>query len=366
MSGTSQNRNLAAGSSSSRLPQDQQPLLPPQTSPSSTPTPKQTLQQQQQQQQQPPLHITVRFSVSLPDIELDIPSPQTTTVVALKHLIRTRLAAAAKSETAPAPPQTQLPPASHASRARLRFIHSGRILPDAAVLSSVLKPPPPQAPPPPSVDAKGKTPLYAQPQPRIFINCSIGGSLSPSDLEEEQTLATTPTPSTPDVQPQPSSSVPPPFQHNVRNTEPRGFDRLAPGMSREEITQLRLTFRNYHASRYTPDNMPSPDRMLDLEDAWLDNDSSSAGPFPGAAAAAANSPSPDNLEDAEAEGWAGNVDNLVLGMSIGFVFPLAAFAWLLREKGLWSRRMQVFVTLGALLSVSVGLVRVMTGGGAGE
>lgn len=357
MSGTSQNRNPAAGGSSSRLPQDQRPLLPPRTSPSSTPTPQQTLQQQQ------PLHITIRFSVSLPDIELDIPSPQTTTIVALKHLIRTRLAAAAESETAPPPPQTQLPPASHASRARLRFIHSGRILPDASVLSTVLKPPPPHPPPPPSVDAKGKTPLYAQPHPRVFINCSIGGPLSPSDLEEEQTLATTPTPSTPDVQPQPSSA-PPPFQHNVRNTEPRGFDRLAPGMSREEITQLRLTFRNHHASRYTPDNMPSPDRMLDLEDAWLDNDSSSAAPFP--AAAATNSSSPDNLEDAEAEGWAGNVDNLVLGMSIGFVFPLAAFAWLLREKGLWSRRMQVFVTLGALLSVSVGMVRVMTGGGAGE
>ncbi|KAK3986650.1 DUF2407 C-terminal domain-containing protein [Cladorrhinum sp. PSN332] len=356
---SSQNRSArTSGSSGNRLSQEQrEPLLAPQPHPQ--PHPQPPSQSSMPAPQQQPYRITIRFNASLPDIELDIPSPQTTTVVALKHLIRARLAADAQSEPTP-PPTSPLPPATNASKARLRFIHGGRILPDASILSAVLKPPPVSStlfvP-----DAKGKTPLGQplQAYSRIFVNCSIGDPLSASELAEEQSLAST-IPSSSSLAPSSAPVVPPiPQQHqyNARHNEPRGFDRLAPGMSREEITSLRLTFRNHHAARYTPDNMPSPDQMLELEDAWLDNSSNST-----------FSPSPENqaiVDDAEAEGWAGNVDNLVIGTAIGFIFPLAVFAWLLREYGMWSRRMQVFVTLGALLSVSIGLVKEMTGGGYG-
>ncbi|KAJ2969530.1 hypothetical protein NUW58_g9968 [Xylaria curta] len=79
----------------------------------------------------PALLLTIRFSAALPDLELDIPRPSATTVVSLKHLIRSRLDKA------------------HARR-RLRFIHGGKILPDTAVLSSVLRALP-LPPPPPSL-----------------------------------------------------------------------------------------------------------------------------------------------------------------------------------------------------------------------
>ena len=72
------------------------------------------------------LHLTIRFSAAIPDLELDITHPSSTTVASLKHLIRTRLE-------------------EPNSQRRLRFIQGGRILPDAAVLSSVLRVPP--APP---------------------------------------------------------------------------------------------------------------------------------------------------------------------------------------------------------------------------
>jgi hypothetical protein len=52
---------------------------------------------------------------------------------------------------------------------------------------------------------------------------------------------------------------------------------------------------------------------------------------------------------------------LIHGMLIGFVFPLGVVAWLGKEEGVWSRRMQVFVVFGVLLGVSVGLVRELTG-----
>jgi hypothetical protein len=54
---------------------------------------------------------------------------------------------------------------------------------------------------------------------------------------------------------------------------------------------------------------------------------------------------------------------LIKGMLIGFVFPLGVIGWLGKEDGVWSKRMQFFVVFGVLLSVSVGLVRGLTGEG---
>jgi hypothetical protein len=54
---------------------------------------------------------------------------------------------------------------------------------------------------------------------------------------------------------------------------------------------------------------------------------------------------------------------LIQGMLIGFVFPLGVIGWFGKVDGVWSRRMQVFVMFGVLLSLSVGLVRGLTGEG---
>ncbi|KAL2160193.1 hypothetical protein VTH06DRAFT_1849 [Thermothelomyces fergusii] len=50
-------------------------------------------------------------------------------------------------------------------------------------------------------------------------------------------------------------------------------------------------------------------------------------------------------------------------MLVGFLFPLGVVGWLGKEDGVWSESMQAFVVLGVLLSVSVGLVRAVTGEG---
>ena len=161
-----------------------------------------------------PLLLTIRFSAALPDLELDIPRPRSTTVVSLKHTIRTRLA-------------------EPNSQRRLRFIHGGKILPDAAVLSSVLRAPLPPPPPPPrygrehhqqegqggagieddhdgyvagrpgwggSGNGKGKAtmgkgksvPGRPHPHQRIYVNCSIGDSLTSAELAEEAAAAAAP------------------------------------------------------------------------------------------------------------------------------------------------------------------------------
>ncbi|KAK4179463.1 DUF2407 ubiquitin-like domain-containing protein [Triangularia setosa] len=281
----------------------------------------------------PPLHITIRFSTSLPDLELDIPSPSTTTVVALKHLIRQRLT-----------PST-------GSKSNLRFIHNGRILPDSSPLSTVFKSLPPPPPANPDIKGKGKDVIFGEQQQqrqRVFVNCSIGHVLGVEELKDEESAATKPA--------TPAPAAPTPATHQANGREPRGFDRLAGSLTREEILNLRLTFRGYHAARYTPDSMPSAERMLELEDAWLDNGSGG-----GFTQQDGGSGEGTGTGEEEGEGWAGNVDLLVKGMAIGFIFPMGVVGWLLREEGLWSKRMGVFVSLGVLLGVVVGFVREFPG-----
>ncbi|KAK0669991.1 DUF2407 C-terminal domain-containing protein [Cercophora samala] len=300
-----------------------------------------------------PLHITIRFSTSLPDLELDIPSPPTTTVIALKHLIRTHLT-----------PST-------GATSNLRFIHNGRILPDPSPLSTVFKslpPPPPsqssQSSLPPDPKGKRKDAQVAVVERRVFINCSIGHSLSKEELENEAKAAVEQPAPTPD----PATAATPGLASTRTATaqnegrEPRGFDRLAGSLTREEIVNLRLTFRGWHAARYTPDDMPSAERMLELEDAWLDNDGGGGGGGGGGGLRGGQEAGEGGRQqEEEGEGWAGNVDLLVKGMAIGFIFPMGVVGWLLREEGLWSKRMGVFVSLGVLLGVVVGFVREFPG-----
>ncbi|KAK3314623.1 DUF2407 C-terminal domain-containing protein [Apodospora peruviana] len=315
----------------------------------------------------PPLHLTVRFSASLPDLELDILNPHRTTVVALKHLIRGRLAADASSSSS-----------STAARGRLRFIHAGRILPDAAALSTVLRALPP--PPPTSQsshsshnnggqDPKGKGKSVegrgSASALRVYVNCSIGDELSDKELAEEAAAAAIELPSSPSSQPLPAlasrgTSPRPGLRLNTNTPEgPRGFDRLLQaGFTPAEVNTLRLQFRSIQAQRHTPDTMPSPDTMRRMEDNWMDNNNTAPGLTSGGGGGDGDETTAGVGE--EANGLAGQVDVLICGMAIGFFFPLAAFGWLLREEGIWSKRMQVFVSLGALLSLSLGIVRTLT------
>lgn len=335
----------------------------------------------------PPLLLTIRFSTSLPDLHLDIPHPSTTTVVALKHLIRSRLE-------------------EPTSQRRLRFIHAGRILPDQSVLSSVLRQPPsatgagappstfpPPPPPPPTssskspaaVDAapagKGKAVEGAAPAPpRVYVNCSIGDLLTDAELADEATAAAAaaaftppPPPLSPSLSPSPSpssysysnSSAANPVAAD-RNT-PRGFDRLlAAGFSAAEVNQLRLQFRSIQASRHTPDTMPSPDALRSMEDAWMDNNNnggsqSGLGGAYGSGGADGEGGGGGGGDGGDELGLNGVVDVLLRGMLIGFVWPLASFGWLIREEGLYSRRWKVFVSFGFVLSLTIGMIRAISG-----
>lgn len=328
----------------------------------------------------PPLHLTVRFSTSVPDLQLDILNPHQTTVVALKHLIRSRLS----------------DPGGDSARRRLRFIHGGKILPDNAVLSTVLKPPPP----PPSSgardhksnghggdasDPKGKGKhVEGRPAPaahRVYVNCSIGDVLSAADLDAEAQEAAKPVP---DRRPSASrtgtdtgdsgASSPGPTGRpgtaaavgtttsgeGVTRRTPRGFDRLlTAGFSAAEVNQLRLQFRSIHASRFTPDTMPSPDTMRGMEDDWIDNND--AGSRGGAGGGGGGGGGGDDGADGdEGFGLVGLVDVLIKGMVIGFMFPLGSVGWLIREEGLWSSRWQVFVSFGFILSLTIGMIRAIS------
>ncbi|KAI0555903.1 DUF2407 C-terminal domain-containing protein [Xylaria curta] len=320
----------------------------------------------------PPLLLTIRFSASLPDLELDIPRPGATTVVSLKHLIRSRLDKA------------------HARR-RLRFIHGGKILPDTAVLSSVLRAPPP--PPPTSLGtgnghhsaerrgesseetssksrSKGKSiPGRPEPSPRIYVNCSIGDELSPSELESEAQAAALPPPTatSPTSSHRPSSK---PTGLGLTTTSttpaPRGFDRLlSAGFTASEVNQLRLQFRSIHSSRYTPDTLPSPDSFRRMEDAWIDDNGAA---MPAGAGAGVNSSGDGGMlgmggvgTDSDEVGLVGMVDVLIRGVITGFIWPLGSAGWLIREEGMSSDRWRFMVGTGVMLGVLIGFIRAISG-----
>lgn len=129
--------------------------------------------------------------------------------------------------------------------------------------------------------------------------------------------------------------------------------------------------------------MPSPDALRAMEDAWLDqtgfapaaaydpssySSSSSSGYHlntgagggdddDGTGAAAAM------MMEEDAYGWSAVAGPLVRGALVGFVFPLGVVGWLGKEEGMLSRRMYMFVLLGTVLSLLVGLVRELMGEG---
>ncbi|KAF7588058.1 hypothetical protein BBP40_006196, partial [Aspergillus hancockii] len=209
-----------------------------------------------------PLHLTIRFSASIPDLPLDVPYPETTTAAGLKQLIRTRL-----------PPNLS----SH----RLRLIYAGRGLEDANPLSASLKLPPspsrsPRLPDDEDPKGKGKGKAPIRDQPRLYIHCSIGDIvLSAADLATEASLASTETTTTTTRSPKKNgdSSTRQSEQHQESSTTPapRGFDRLlSAGFTAAEVTALRTQFMAIQSVSRTPDTMPSGAELRELEDRWMD------------------------------------------------------------------------------------------------
>jgi hypothetical protein len=274
-----------------------------------------------------PLRVTVRFTTSIPDLLLDIPDPNETTVISLKHLIRSQLEA---------------PTSKH----RFRLIHSGKLLKDDDPLSAVLKipPPPPRAP-----DPKGKGKAIEPLPPRVYINCSIGDALSAAELSAEASAATAS--SNKSKERDTSSDRKDGSASQSTAPAPRGFDRLlSGGFTPAEVNQLRLQFLSIQSNIHTPDTMPSPETLRRMEDAWIDDNAGNTGARAG-----------EGGFDFGDDGLGGGaLDDLLWGNIMGFLWPLGCIGWIIREGGVWSRRRQIAVFTGFVLSITFGMLRVVS------
>lgn len=262
----------------------------------------------------------------------------------------------------------------------MRFIHGGKILPDGAVLASVLKvpPPPPRTQESRAADPKGKGKAVEgrdEPAQRVYVNCSIGDSLTDAELAEEAQAAEAPIPE-PGEDARRSGTL----QGRAAGVStgvqfgegggadqrggsvtraPRGFDRLLnAGFTSAEVNQLRLQFRSIQAARHTPDTMPSPDSLRSMEDSWIDNNNSGGA---GAGVVAGGDLDGAAVVDAgEDSGMHGLLDVLIRGMMIGFIWPLGSIGWLIRGEARLSKRMRIFVGFGFVLSFTIGIIRAIS------
>ncbi|KAA8565344.1 hypothetical protein MFRU_045g00470 [Monilinia fructicola] len=275
-----------------------------------------------------PLHITIRFADSIPDLLLDIPTQNNLTGVGLKHLVRSKLE----------------PPAS---QRRFRFIYGGKFIRDDDFLTAILKVP---TPPPRAIDAKGKG-KDVEPLPaRVYINCSIGDDvLSPSEIDAETIAATSALSKSKKEQLPEGASTSLGIPASSTTVAPRGFNRfLSAGFSPAEVNQLRLQFQSIQANIHTPDTMPSPDTLLRMEDSWIDNNAGNGG---------------SGVEggfDFGDDGMGSGLDDLLWGNIMGFLWPLGCVVWVLREPGILSSRRQIAVFTGFILSITFGFLRVLS------
>ena len=288
-----------------------------------------------------PLDVVVRFSTSNADLVIIIPKPNSTSALSLKQQIRSQLEGDAAS-------------------ARLRLIHGGKVLQDNFALSKSLNV---TVPPPPSASegtgksekAKGKQPVRdaSKPPPaaRVYIHCSIGDTLTSSELASERKAAedadkalvskTSPLNTTLGTQQDGAAT-------SSTTPAPRGFDRLlSTGFTPAEVAALRTQFLAIQAHTNTPDTMPSGPELLALEEQWLDNTHSATS---GA----------DGMDTGGFGGEeSGGLEDMLWGNLIGFFWPVGAMCWLMREEGVWSRRRQIAVISGFLVNLTFGFLRVM-------
>lgn len=280
-----------------------------------------------------PLELVIRFSTSNPDLILTVDKPSLTSNLSLKQKIRAQL---------PEP----------ASSSRLRLIHSGKVLADAAALSksvNVTIPPPSASDESKSAKAKGKLPVRDAPAvSRVYIHCSIGDALSSNELATEAKAAEDADAALLyKVQPATTTSSTAAGQDESTTTPaPRGFDRLlSAGFTAAEVANLRTQFLAIQSHSHTPDTMPSGPELLALEERWLDNTSN---PATGAGG--------DGLGEDDV---GGGLEDMLYGNLIGFFWPIGAMMWLMREEGVWSKRRQIAVLSGFLVNLTFGFLRVM-------
>lgn len=300
-----------------------------------------------------PLLLTVRFSASIPDLFLDIATPETTTAAGLKQLIRTHLP-------------------SNLSTHRLRLIYAGRGLEDATPLTISLRLPPSARTPRPKHDEgsnnkKDKEPVREK--PRLYIHCSIGDIvLSETDLVEETDAASTLlrkqdgflnekyTMKQKQEQEQQQASTTTPA--------PRGFDRLlATGFTAAEVTALRSQFMAVQSVSRTPDTMPSGAELHELEDRWLDEGttagSAATGGGVGDVAGGDDGASFADDDGGFGAGSRGAIDDMLWGAVMGFFWPIGCAMWLRREEGVWSWRKGLAVFVGVVINAAFGAMRIM-------
>ncbi|KAK5119382.1 hypothetical protein LTR85_007738 [Meristemomyces frigidus] len=286
-----------------------------------------------------PLDLVIRFSTSNPDIILTIDSPSNTTGLSLKQQLRARLDAPA-------------------SESRLRLIHAGKVLQDTVALSKSLNvtlQPPPRDHDSKSAKAQGKQPDRDTKvaTARVYIHCSVGDTLTPSELAQEAkqaleaddallsaTASSLGVDTTEDATKTASATT-------TTTPAPRGFDRLLnAGFTPSEVATLRTQFLAIQAHTHTPDTMPSGPDLLALEERWLDSGSGTA-----------------SAGDEAAGGFvgedAGGLEDMLYGNLIGFFWPVGAMCWLMREEGVWSRRKQIAVLSGFLVNLTFGFLRIM-------
>ncbi|EEA20209.1 hypothetical protein TMatcc_000192 [Talaromyces marneffei ATCC 18224] len=312
----------------------------------------------------PELHLTIRFSASIPDVQLDIPSPSTTTVAGLKQLIRAHL------------------PSDLANR-RIRLIYSGRGLEDASSLRTALKLPSRTSTPSSTTDVedglssskdkKGKAVVRdAMPSdvPRVYVHCSIGDIvLSAADLSAEAAMASTFL-----VQQQQQQDSTSSLTVKERTEEqdvedlatttpaPRGFDRLlSAGFTPSEVAALRSQFMALQSINHTPDAMPTGDELRELEDRWMDEGSSADGAGVGLTFAGGGGGGTGGDEGGGGFGSSSNsaLDDMLWGAVMGFFWPIGCAMWLRREEGVWSWRKGLAVFVGVVINLVSGAVRVM-------
>ncbi|TKA63433.1 hypothetical protein B0A49_03106 [Cryomyces minteri] len=303
------------------------------------------------------LSLVIRFSeASLADLLLTIASPSTTTGLSLKRIIRTHL------------------PVEQSSN-RLRLIQAGRVLPDTAAISSVLKPP--LAPPPPPraissrgfISGKGRETVRDSPTPsgtqtprsaaQTYIHCSLGDALTPAELAAEAAAAEAAEaaliPESPaadsDVQAGDAGDVAGSSGTQSTAAAPLGFDRLlTAGFTPADVAALRSQYLSILSHTHTPDTLPNGTALRALEDRWLDSSSVEGGSGGGATGSGDEGAGGFTAED-------GGLEDMLWGNVMGYFWPIGAVCWLLREEGVWTKRRQIAVATVMIVNLTFGFLR---------
>ncbi|KAK5127253.1 hypothetical protein LTR16_002911 [Cryomyces antarcticus] len=301
------------------------------------------------------LSLVIRFSeASLADLLLTIASPSTTTGLSLKRIIRTHL------------------PVEQSSN-RLRLIQAGRVLPDTAAISSVLKLPlasPPRAIPSTGfVSGKGREAVRDSPTPsgtqtprsaaQTYIHCSLGDALTPTEIAAEAAAAEAAeaalSPKSPaadtDVQVGDAGDVAGSSDTQSTTAAPLGFDRLlTAGFTPADVAALRSQYLSILSHTHTPDTLPSGTALRALEDRWLDSSSVEGRSDGGATDSGDEGAGGFTAED-------GGLEDMLWGNVMGFFWPVGAVCWLLREEGVWTKRRQIAVATGMIVNLTFGFLR---------